>query len=268
MRIPLLLLFAMVVPAHASETESAASHPTDAAAPAEKPAEKPAAIEAEQDANNAPGSKEPKVLTGKIVGVASGDTLTLLVDATPTVVRIAGVDAPELDQPYGNHAKRILTSRFAGKVAVVTVEKRDADGIAVGGIKVGKQDIGLQMLRAGMAWHYKDEKDTAQLAKSEAAARKAKRGLWRDASAVAPWRWRDKSAQPETAEVAAQPEAAPQPAAAAAITPPSAPVTPTGYWLNTRSNVRHNRRCEYYDNTSQGRYCTAREGKRCGYCGG
>ncbi len=264
-----LLLLVLVLPSQAEEPEP----PPPAEAKAEvkasadsTPAETPGLQEETEAASPTP--ELPKNLSGKIIGVSSGDTLTILVEATPTVVRLAGVDAPELDQPYGNHAKRILTSRFAGKVATVAVDSRDKNGVAIGEIKVGKQNIGLQMLRAGMAWHHRDEKDTTQLAKAEAAARKSKRGLWRDASAIAPWRWRDKSAEPETNEVAAQPAAKPQPTSPPAINPPAPPVTPTGYWLNTRSNVRHNQRCEYFNNTSQGRYCNAREGRRCGYCGG
>ena len=40
------------------------------------------------------------------------------------------------------------------------------------------------------------------------------------------------------------------------------------YWLNTKSGVRHNKGCRYYENTSQGRPCSANEGKPCKICGG
>jgi len=40
------------------------------------------------------------------------------------------------------------------------------------------------------------------------------------------------------------------------------------YWLNTRGNVRHNPSCEWFENTSRGRFCTKDEGKPCGICGG
>ena len=46
-------------------------------------------------------------ITGRVVGVADGDTLTIL-DATNTQhkIRLADIDAPESGQPYGNRAKQ------------------------------------------------------------------------------------------------------------------------------------------------------------------
>ena len=89
--------------------------------------------------------------------------------------------------------------------AEVTIRQRDPSGTAVGEVKVGKLDVGPMMLRAGMAWYVKEETDSPIYAKSEEAARKAKRGLWHDEGAVAPWVWRDKSATP--ASEPATPEA-------------------------------------------------------------
>lgn len=38
------------------------------------------------------------------------------------------------------------------------------------------------------------------------------------------------------------------------------------YWLNTSSNKRHTARCRYFENTSKGRYCSAKEGEPAGCC--
>ena len=40
------------------------------------------------------------------------------------------------------------------------------------------------------------------------------------------------------------------------------------YWLNTSSNVRHNKTCKWFNKTKKGRFCTKDEGKACGICGG
>jgi hypothetical protein len=40
------------------------------------------------------------------------------------------------------------------------------------------------------------------------------------------------------------------------------------HWLNTNGNVRHNPSCKWFENTKQGRKCTADQGRPCGVCGG
>jgi len=48
-------------------------------------------------------------LTGRVVGVHDGDTLTLRVGTRQVKVRLAETDAPELKQPYGQKAKQALS---------------------------------------------------------------------------------------------------------------------------------------------------------------
>ena len=40
------------------------------------------------------------------------------------------------------------------------------------------------------------------------------------------------------------------------------------YWLNTKSNVRHNKNCRWFMNTKSGRCCNSDDGRPCGQCGG
>lgn len=41
-----------------------------------------------------------------------------------------------------------------------------------------------------------------------------------------------------------------------------------GYWLNTKSGVRHNRSCRWFGNTTNGKPCGPNEGRACKQCGG
>lgn len=64
-------------------------------------------------------------------------------------------------------------------------------------------DVGLEQIRAGLAWHYKQyqgeqaPEDRARYAALEAQARTHRAGLWKEPQPVAPWYFRhDARAQP------------------------------------------------------------------------
>lgn len=61
-------------------------------------------------------SAQAETLTGRVVSVADGDTVTVL-DATNTQhkIRVAGIDAPEKKQAFGNRSKNNLAELVAGK---------------------------------------------------------------------------------------------------------------------------------------------------------
>jgi endonuclease YncB( thermonuclease family) len=67
----------------------------------------------------------------------------------------------------------------------------------------GFVDVGLEQVRAGMAWHFKEyqhEQTTQErlvYRDEENAAKAAKRGLWKDAKPVPPWEYRRESRNPE-----------------------------------------------------------------------
>jgi endonuclease YncB( thermonuclease family) len=189
-------------------------------------------------------------LTGKVVGIADGDTLTLLVDKTQIRVRLEGIDTPERGQPFGRRAGQALAKRVFGKVVQVDDLGKDRYGRTLGIVRLGKRNINLELVREGWAWWYrKYAPKNRELASAEAAARKAKRGLWADAKPTPPWGWRQNERERR-------------------LKSRSVSHVDTGYWLNTSTGVRHNRGCPNYRNTKRGRPCGADEGKACGMCGG
>jgi micrococcal nuclease len=133
----------------------------------------------------------PATLTGKVVSVHDGDTLTVL-DATKTQhkIRLHGIDAPETKQAFGAVAKKGLADLVFGKVVDVEVVSKDRYGREVGKVHVGSRYVNAEMVRQGLAWryvHYDKKNDFGGL---EDDARKQRRGLWADAHPVAPWEWR------------------------------------------------------------------------------
>ena len=93
---------------------------------------------------------------GRIVGVSDGDTITVL-DAKNQQhkVRLAGIDAPEKSQAFGQASKKQLSELVFGKAVVVEWQKLDRYGRVVGKVLLDGFDVCLEQIRKGMAWHYK-----------------------------------------------------------------------------------------------------------------
>ena len=82
--------------------------------------------------------------TGKVVAIADGDTLTLLVDHRQLKIRLAEIDTPERGQPYGSRAKEALSQLAFGKRARVVAVDRDRYGRTVGRVYVGDTDVNAE----------------------------------------------------------------------------------------------------------------------------
>jgi endonuclease YncB( thermonuclease family) len=136
-------------------------------------------------------------LTGRTVRVTDGDTIVILSEGNVQhKIRLQGIDAPERGQAYGTKSKKHLSEWVAGRFVVVKMDKRDRYGRVIGKVLVGGKEVCLEQVIAGLAWHYKKYQneqtasDRQQYADAESEARDAKRGLWQDPQAIAPWDYR------------------------------------------------------------------------------
>ena len=76
---------------------------------------------------------QPQTITGKVIGVSDGDTITVLDEQKRQhKIRLDGIDAPESNQDYGSRAKQSLSDLVFGKTVTVTSAKRDRYGRIVG----------------------------------------------------------------------------------------------------------------------------------------
>jgi len=199
----------------------------------------------------------PNTLTGRVVGVADGDTITILdADKAQHKIRLAGIDAPEKRQAYSEKAKKALCSKVFGKQVDVTYSGKDRYGRIVGNVRINGRWINKELVAEGWAWYYNKYSSDKVLAAAEVQARKEKLGFWEDSSLpLPPWEYRLKAKQRSFVERTSPSEVQSKPATAT-------------YWLNTGSDVRHNSSCRYYMNTKRGRLCTGKKGRGCGICGG
>jgi endonuclease YncB( thermonuclease family) len=133
------------------------------------------------------------VLVGQVIGVSDGDTITLLdTDNNPQKIRLSGIDAPEKAQTYGEASKQSLSDLILHKQVHVVWEKTDRYQRILGKISLEGQDIGLEQVKRGMAWHYKQyqrdqsQEDRMRYSVAETDARAHWIGLWADDSPVEP----------------------------------------------------------------------------------
>lgn len=136
-------------------------------------------------------------IRGQVVSVADGDTLTVVDAAGRRVkVRLAGIDAPEKRQAFGQQSKQALADRVFGRQVVVDAGKTDRYGRTIGKVWVDGTDANLAQIRSGLAWHYKKYEreqtmaDRFEYAHAESDARQHRRGIWHLPDPLAPWDYR------------------------------------------------------------------------------
>ena len=136
-------------------------------------------------------------LTGRVVRVTDGDTIVVL-DSTNTQhkIRLTGIDAPERKQAFGTKSREHLSDSVAGKFVIVEYSKRDYYQRILGKVLLDDEDMNLEQIEAGLAWHYKKYQneqtpsDRELYSDAENEAREARHGLWRDPEPVPPWEYR------------------------------------------------------------------------------
>ena len=136
-------------------------------------------------------------LTGKVVGVADGDTITVLDSSnTQYIIRLAGIDAPEKKQAFGNVSKQSLSDLVYGKQVDVDWSKQDRYGRTVGKVFVNGTNANLVQVKRGLAWYYKKYQnelildDRLDYLHAQEAAESSKVGLWADHEPTPPWDFR------------------------------------------------------------------------------
>ncbi|HEX9980972.1 MAG TPA: thermonuclease family protein [Flavobacterium sp.] len=124
----------------------------------------------------------------KVVSIADGDTFSFLSDNKKIRVRIEAIDAPEKGMPFYKSAKEYLSGLCGAKFVKLKIINTDRYGRFVARVTLADgRDVSSEMIKAGMAWHYKQYSSDKRLAALEDKARRNHIGLWHDKNARAPW---------------------------------------------------------------------------------
>ena len=144
-----------------------------------------------------PRAGDEGVFFGPLVRVKDGDSLVVKVQGVAMDFRLAEIDAPELDQPYGRAAKQELAALVAGKQLVLVPLDTDRYGRTVAQVWNGDTHVNRELVKRGAAWFYSEFARSAALYEVEQEARGAKRGLWALPlqDRIEPWEWRQRKSR-------------------------------------------------------------------------
>jgi endonuclease YncB( thermonuclease family) len=116
--------------------------------------------------------------SGRCVSVHDGDTISVMKAGRAVKIRLEGIDCPELGQDFGTRAKQFTSGMVYGKDVEVKEYNRDIYRRTVARVYIQGKDVSLELVKAGLAWHFKKYSSDPVLAEAEESARKAKAGLW------------------------------------------------------------------------------------------
>jgi endonuclease YncB( thermonuclease family) len=136
-----------------------------------------------------------KPFKAKVTRIVDGDTYDVEMSDRRTIrIRMFGIDAPEKSQSNGQKAMYGLSALCYGKTIQINPVGTDpnrrlvADAISAEGI-----NLNIEMVKLGLAWHFKRYSDNPLLAIAEKEARAARKGLWKEDNPIPPWEYRAKS---------------------------------------------------------------------------
>ncbi|HCZ8855123.1 TPA: thermonuclease family protein [Pseudomonas aeruginosa] len=144
-------------------------------------------------------AKAEMTVPDKVVAVLDGDTVDVLVDRKTIRIRLADIDAPEKNQPFGQRSRQSLARMVVGNPVAVDVKGTDRYGRTLGMVYAKicapacvAVNANAEQIKAGMAWAYRfHEKATSPaMLQLETEARNKQVGLWSAPNAVEPWKWR------------------------------------------------------------------------------
>ena len=132
--------------------------------------------------------------TYKVIGIKDGDSIVIWVDSMARDVRLLHIDCPERGQPFGDKARKFVAEACFGQQVSLLIDpanKYDRNGRLLAEVFLANgRNLNKELVKNGMAWHYKSYSDSEEYARLEIKARGLKTGLWNEPNPIAPWLWR------------------------------------------------------------------------------
>ena len=131
---------------------------------------------------------EVRSYVATVTHVSDGDTVWVKPPwgGPPIQVRVQGIDAPEVCQPFGPQARQALQRRLLHRPVRVTERGRDDYSRTLARLQVQGQDVGGWLVSEGLAWSYRYGRNPGPYQSLQSQARQARRGLWSQQAPVEP----------------------------------------------------------------------------------
>jgi endonuclease YncB( thermonuclease family) len=134
-------------------------------------------------------------ISGVVVGVPDGDTLSVRIDRQVLNLDLRSIDAPEIGQPYGAEARDSLAALCADRTVKLDELGIDTGRRIIGEAECDGVDASEEQVKRGFAWTAKRKRRDVELETLQAQAQSDRRGLWQEATPVPPWEWSAKLTQ-------------------------------------------------------------------------
>ncbi|MBK7258419.1 MAG: thermonuclease family protein [Ignavibacteriae bacterium] len=130
-------------------------------------------------------------ITGTVIGIHDGDTLRLRTGNATVKVRLFGIDAPELGQPFSRASREKLSALTYGKTVTLIPHGKDAFKRQLAEVLLDDgTNVNHEMVRTGMAYYFRRYARSKALEGMEDEARRDRRGVWSVDGSVPPWEYR------------------------------------------------------------------------------
>ncbi len=129
-------------------------------------------------------------LTGTVVVVHDGDTVSVSTPRGILKVRLEGIDCPELAQRRGRDAKALTERLVINRTVRLETDGVDQYDRVLARLFVNDMDVNASLVRAGLAWRYERGPGDRVLIDAERTAKATHAGLWADPDPEPPWQWR------------------------------------------------------------------------------
>jgi len=133
-------------------------------------------------------------IKGKVIAVKDGDTIDILYEGKALTIRFAHIDCPEIKrgQPFGQAAKIFTSDHCYGQIITVLNEGKFDKYSRLIAIVINEkgENINRELVKAGLAWHFKKYSNDSSYDILELEAKKNSIGLWSDKNPIPPWEWR------------------------------------------------------------------------------